>query len=154
LAKKGIAPKIKNLVGQLEFTDAELAHTEKSLADAGVQLPQFGNIEGALAKELNEETDEQKREKYLAEHEKEIIKTQASIRSHLASKKYKAKLELFKQNEPFVIKLQSQIRSFLAQKAHKEKLAFYKQSEGFAIKLQAHARGFLNRKAFNAQTLV
>lgn len=53
LASRGVAPNIKNLVGELQFTDAEIHATRQGLDAAGISMPSFGNIGSALAKELN-----------------------------------------------------------------------------------------------------
>lgn len=50
LAKLGLAPHIKNLVGKLQFTDEQLDATTKDLD--GVNMPQFDGVASALAKEL------------------------------------------------------------------------------------------------------
>ena len=57
LARRGLAERIGNLVGQLNFTDDQLQKTEKGLKDAGVPMPNFGDIGRELAKEINEEPE-------------------------------------------------------------------------------------------------
>lgn len=57
-ARKGITPHIQNLTGKLQFTDEQLQKTNQSLQEAGVQLPAFGDIGNALAKELKETEEE------------------------------------------------------------------------------------------------
>ena len=78
LAKKGLAPHIKNLLGQLSFTgtesnksrrksylfwlfeiDEQLDKTNESLEAAAVPMPAFGNIQKALEKELDEPSEEE-----------------------------------------------------------------------------------------------
>lgn len=80
LAKKGLAPHIKNLLGKLTFTgkyiflaqrllengltklilvDEQLDKTNESLEAAAVPMPAFGNIQKALEKELDEPSDEE-----------------------------------------------------------------------------------------------
>lgn len=44
-------------MGQLKFSDDQLQRTEKGLKDAGVPMPNFGNIGRELAKEINEEPE-------------------------------------------------------------------------------------------------
>lgn len=46
-------------MGQLKFSDDQLQRTEKGLKDAGVPMPNFGNIGRELAKEINEEPEEE-----------------------------------------------------------------------------------------------
>eukprot|EP00158_Paraphelidium_tribonemae_P005840 Partr_v1_DN27551_c0_g1_i1_m30118 putative IQ motif containing GTPase activating protein len=148
LAKKGIAPKIKNLVGQLDFTDEELLKTENSLQEAGVALPQFGNIEGALAKELNEETPEQLREKYLEEHQAQIIKCQSMARGKIARMAYAKKVDEYKKHEQFIIRLQTQIRANKVRKAHEARLKAFEANLDKIVQMQAFIRGYQKRREF------
>ena len=57
LARRGMAERIGNLLGQLKFSDDQLQKTEKGLKDAGVPMPNFGDIGRELAKEINEEPE-------------------------------------------------------------------------------------------------
>jgi hypothetical protein len=57
LARRGLAERIGNLVGRLKFSDDQLQATQKGLKDAGVTMPNFGNVGKELAKEINEEPD-------------------------------------------------------------------------------------------------
>lgn len=59
LARRGIAERIGNLLGQLQFSDDQLQKTQKGLKDAGVSMPNFGNVGRELAKEINEEPEEE-----------------------------------------------------------------------------------------------
>jgi Ras GTPase-activating-like protein IQGAP2/3 len=51
LAKLGKAERIGNLVGQFDFTDEQLAMTQKGLQ--GVAMPNFGDAKATLAKEAS-----------------------------------------------------------------------------------------------------
>jgi Ras GTPase-activating-like protein IQGAP2/3 len=57
LARRGLAERIGNLVGRLKFSDDQLQATQKGLKDAGVAMPNFGNVGKELAKEINEEPE-------------------------------------------------------------------------------------------------
>ncbi len=57
LARRGLAEKIGNLLGRLHFSDDQLQRTQKGLKDAGVVMPNFGNVGKELAKEINEEPE-------------------------------------------------------------------------------------------------
>ena len=59
LARRGMADRIGNLLGQLEFSDDQLQKTQKGLKDAGVPMPNFSNVGRELAKEINEEPEEE-----------------------------------------------------------------------------------------------
>lgn len=50
LAKLGLAPRISNLMGKLNFTDEELERTAQGLGN--IQMPAFGNISASLDKEV------------------------------------------------------------------------------------------------------
>jgi hypothetical protein len=57
LARRGLAERIGDLLGQLQFSDDQLRKTQKGLTDAGIPMPNFGNVGRELAKEINEEPD-------------------------------------------------------------------------------------------------
>lgn len=59
LARRGMADRIGNLLGQLQFSDDQLQKTQKGLKDAGVPMPNFSNVGRELAKEINEEPEEE-----------------------------------------------------------------------------------------------
>ena len=127
-------------MGKLKFTDEQLDATNKSLEESGVPMPQFSNIESALAKELPEDV----RDRFLKENEDKIIKSQAAVRSFLARK-------LFKQQQDRIRRLivaQAQIRMHMARSKHLAKLKHYKDNEGKVIVVQAHWRGHVVRKAY------
>jgi Ras GTPase-activating-like protein IQGAP2/3 len=49
-----MAERIGNLLGRLQFSDDQLQRTQKGLKEAGVAMPNFGNVGRELAKEINE----------------------------------------------------------------------------------------------------
>ncbi len=59
MARRGLAERIGNLVGHLQFSDDQLQQTQKGLKDSGVAMPNFGNVGKELAKEINEEPEEE-----------------------------------------------------------------------------------------------
>lgn len=59
LAKKGIAPRIRDLRGELSFTEEQLRTQGERLDESGLPLPSFGSIESSLAKEVKEPTQEE-----------------------------------------------------------------------------------------------
>ena len=59
LARRGLAERIGNLLGRLQFSDDQLEKTQKGLKDSGVAMPNFGNVGRELAKEINEEPEEE-----------------------------------------------------------------------------------------------
>lgn len=144
LARRGMAERISNLVGKIEFSDEELQRKQKGLEDAGVQMPSFGNIGRALAKEINEEpepepepepeeTEEEGespshgclpfwraewnipvRERELHDARSSIIALQAACRTHLVRTRHEAKLDGLQRAAYFIIALQAQCRGELA----------------------------------------
>lgn len=59
LSRRGMAQRIGNLVGRLKFSDDQLQQTQKGLNDAGVSMPNFKSVSRELAKEINEEPEEE-----------------------------------------------------------------------------------------------
>eukprot|EP01135_Chromosphaera_perkinsii_P009626 Nk52_evm76s1810 gene=Nk52_evmTU76s1810 len=58
LFKKGLGPKMSDLVGKVEFTEDEIDAINRELQKHGAQMPAFSKVGGVLAKELNEEDAE------------------------------------------------------------------------------------------------
>ena len=57
LARRGMAQRIGNLLGQLQFSEDQLQQAQDGLKEAGVAMPNFGNVGRELAKEINEEPE-------------------------------------------------------------------------------------------------
>lgn len=131
LAKLGLAPHIKNLVGKLQFTDEQLDATAQSLDEAGVPMPQFGGIAHALAAELPPVS----REEYLAENVHKIVKCQAQVRMHLARKKRLARIKYWKDNERSIVIAQAHYRGIVARRAYRERINRFKANEHLFVKV-------------------
>ncbi|KAF9476454.1 hypothetical protein BDN70DRAFT_951286 [Pholiota conissans] len=162
LARRGMASRIGNLLGQLHFSDDQLQQTQKGLKEAGVAMPNFGNVGRELAKEINEEpeveeeTEEERRDRMLLENEASIIAMQAQARGVLARKEFaffKTRIHLA---ERHVIKFQTHAAGALIRR----RLAAQRRAQSsltpWAIALQARARGalaqirgVLQRRRFN-----
>ncbi|KAE9410492.1 hypothetical protein BT96DRAFT_953076 [Gymnopus androsaceus JB14] len=168
LARRGLAERIGNLLGQLQFSDDQLQATQKGLTAAGVAMPNFGNVGRELAKEINEEpeveveTEDERRDRLLLENEASIIAFQAArtvLQGHLQlsahcraamtrrrmSQQRKARNDL----RPWVVALQSTIRGALARRRWRAHLARIAAFSASAVRLQAHLRGVLLRRRFN-----
>jgi len=52
-----MAQRIGNLIGHLHFSDDDLQKTQNGLKEAGVPMPNFGNVGRELAKEIDEEVE-------------------------------------------------------------------------------------------------
>jgi Ras GTPase-activating-like protein IQGAP2/3 len=50
-----MGPKIRDLRGQLSFTEEELRAEKAKMDEAGLPMPNFGSVESSLAKEMKEE---------------------------------------------------------------------------------------------------
>ena len=150
LTNKGIAPRIKNLVGKLDFTEEELQKTEDSLKEAGVSLPQFSNVEGVLALELQEdnESEEEKRQKYFEENERKVVKCQAIFRGQLVRKRISERAAHFASNQDKIAICQAAVRGHLSRKRINERNEYLKSHEKSIVKIQAFVRGRIGRRAF------
>ncbi|KAI1311958.1 hypothetical protein EDD11_003214 [Mortierella claussenii] len=168
LANKGMAPNIKNLVGQLQFTDAEIHATRQGLDAAGVSLPSFGNVGSALAKELNgpemavtevipeeEEpepepllSNQELRDLFWANNTDSIVRCQEIWRGALERKKFLARRNMLLQMEEFFVKVQAQGRGHLARRKCRARLQQLYRFEPQVVKIQAHLRGYLQRKRY------
>ncbi|KAF8175380.1 hypothetical protein BJ912DRAFT_988665 [Pholiota molesta] len=128
LARRGMASRIGNLLGQLHFSDDQLQQTQKGLKEAGVAMPNFGNVGRELAKEINEEPEVRKKPKKNVSRDRMLLENEASI-----------------------IAMQARARGFLARK----ELAFFKTrihlAERHIAKFQTHAKGALIRRHISAQ---
>ncbi|KAF9895940.1 hypothetical protein BX616_008494, partial [Lobosporangium transversale] len=145
LAQKGMAPNIKNLVGELQFTDAEIHATRQGLDAAGVSLPSFGNVGSALARELKgpefaiaeaipEEIEEEEpepetllsnqelRDLFWANNTDSIVRCQAIWRGALERKRFLARRNMLMEAEEFFIKLQAQTRGLLVRRKFHNRL--------------------------------
>ncbi|KAF9110510.1 hypothetical protein BGX27_006237 [Mortierella sp. AM989] len=173
LANKGMAPNIKNLVGELQFTDAEIHATRQGLDAAGISLPSFGNVGSALAKELKgperaiaeaipEEEEEEElepepetllsnqelRDLFWANNTSSIVRCQGIWRGALERKKFLARRNLHMQMEEFLIQVQAQSRGELTRRQFRNRMSLLYANEAQAVTIQAHVRGFLQRKKF------
>ncbi|GEM11050.1 ras GTPase-activating protein [Rhodotorula toruloides] len=87
LARRGVTGGMCDLVGQIEFTDAEVGAAQKGLNDAGVRMPNFAGIGKALDKHESPapppDTEEERRERRLREAEGGVRGLQAHARGVL-----------------------------------------------------------------------
>ncbi|KAF9412598.1 hypothetical protein BGZ94_000998 [Podila epigama] len=177
LASRGVAPNIKNLVGELQFTDAEIHATRQGLDAAGISMPSFGNVGSALAKELNspeiavvetipeepepepevpEEpkepetllSNQELRDLFWANNTESILKCQALFRTALERKRFVERRELHFDMEEFFIQVQAQGRGELARRRFRDRMNYLYTLEPQAVKIQAHLRGHLQRKKY------
>lgn len=152
LARLGRAERIGNLLGQLKFSDDQLQKTEKGLKDAGVPMPNFGNIGRELAKEMNEEpeveveTEEERRDRLLLENEASIVTLQSMARGFLRRRSHTTQKARIRLAERYVTKFQARCRGVIARVDAQEEKTQQSLTIPSIINLQARIRGFLARR--------
>ncbi|KAI0005064.1 hypothetical protein BJV74DRAFT_322488 [Russula compacta] len=153
LARRGLAERIGNLVGRLQFSDDQLQRTQKGLKDAGVPMPNFGNVGRELALEINEEpeeTEEEIRDRLLRENELSIISVQTLARGFLSRKAQATQIARLQLAQRYIIRAQAQSRGVLARRA----VADYRDQQvsvlPWVVTLQATCRGYLLRRQWYA----
>lgn len=108
---------IGNLVGKLEFTEAEIQNTQKGLDQAGVVLPNFRGVNKHFDPEPEpepEETEEERIERELGECEFSIKRLQRAARGALVRLRLGDTVEELWSYEYEVIHLQAAIRGMFA----------------------------------------
>ncbi|KAJ7068257.1 ras GTPase-activating protein, partial [Mycena amicta] len=152
LARRGMAQRIGNLLGHLKFSDDQLQRTQKGLKDAGVLMPNFGNVGQELAREINEEpeeeieTEEERRDRLLLDEAASIAALQCVARGYLV-RKYQATLRARMQlTEPHVAKFQAHCLGVLVRRRLEHQRRARRQLMPWTISLQAAARGFIIRR--------
>ncbi|KAG9292036.1 hypothetical protein G9A89_017935 [Geosiphon pyriformis] len=154
LSRRGLTPRIRNLLGKLEFTEEQLSVTQRGLDTSGVVMPSFANVGHALAAELNEfveepeETDEEKNRRYWQENLGKVIRCQAAFRTYLARRVLLERRQLHKNAEPFIIRVQALARGWFLRREWQERVRQMENLERWAIKLQALSRGAIARRKF------
>ncbi|KIP08317.1 hypothetical protein PHLGIDRAFT_69492 [Phlebiopsis gigantea 11061_1 CR5-6] len=157
LARRGLAQKIGDLLGQLQFSDDQLLKTQKGLKDSGVALPNFGNVGRELAKEINEEpeeeveTDDERRDRLLMENESSIIAVQTLARGFLARKAQATQRARLNLTERYVPKLQALARGALVRSRLAEEREERADLGDWIVSIQSHARGTLVRRDWQQQ---
>ncbi|KAJ3131038.1 hypothetical protein HK100_006938 [Physocladia obscura] len=132
LAAKRLAPSINNLVGKLTFTEDQIEETQQSLEASGVLMPQFGNIENALAA-----ASTPRPEKKYQENERMVYETETN--------------DHFRKNIAKLIQIQSLVRSKQARKIFndlREADRVYKITKIQAIARTRNAKHLLTAKKY------
>ncbi|KAH9918193.1 uncharacterized protein BXZ73DRAFT_92257 [Epithele typhae] len=152
LARRGLARRIGNLVGQLQFSDDQLQKTQRGLKEAGVAMPNFGNIGREIAKELNEEpeeepeTEDERRDRLLLECEDSIVALQAAARAYLVRKDQATQQARLRLAERYVPKIQAIARATLVRRQLVQSRQERRSLGPFITAMQACARGALVRQ--------
>ncbi|KAF8332668.1 uncharacterized protein EI90DRAFT_683028 [Cantharellus anzutake] len=155
LARRGLAQRIGNLLGQLEFSDDQLKQTQKGLTDSGVAMPNFGNVGRELAREINEEpeeepeTEEERQRRLLEENVDSIIAFQAFARGHLSRSALRMRITKLRTAQKSVVKTQALCRGHLARRKIDAVLIQHQSLLPWVTAVQARARGILARREHN-----
>ncbi|OBZ70404.1 Ras GTPase-activating-like protein rng2 [Grifola frondosa] len=156
LARRGLAQRIGNLVGHLQFSDDQLQRTQKGLKDAGVPMPNFGNIGRELAREINEEpeeepeTEDERRDRLLLECEDSIIALQSVARAYLVRREQIAQRAKMRLAERYVPKVQAMCRAALVRRHLERERQQRVNLAPWVLALQARARGALLRREWRS----
>ncbi|KAF8469444.1 hypothetical protein JB92DRAFT_3057212 [Gautieria morchelliformis] len=152
LSRRGMAQRIGNLVGRLKFSDDQLQQTQKGLKDAGVAMPNFGNVGRELAKEINEEpeveveAEDERRDRLLLECEASISALQSHLKGFLLRKAQATQRARLRLGERHIVRFQARCRGTLA----RQHLDHYREQQSnltpWIIALQATARGIVARR--------
>lgn len=145
LYRKGMVDfRIGNLVGQLEFAHHELEQTQRGLDKAGISMPSFSGMGASFGAEPEPEpveTEDERIERELREHEATIVEFQGQLRGALVRLRLGDTMQQLWDNEDVLLDLQSRIRGDWVRQ-----IAGYRlDMQRFATQLQASARGFLAR---------
>ncbi|CAE6429290.1 unnamed protein product [Rhizoctonia solani] len=159
LSRRGKAQRIGNLLGQLQFSDDQLAETQKGLAAAGVNLPNFKSVGNKLAQEINEEpeveveTEDERRDRLLLENEASIIALQAQARGYLIRRLQEARQSHLRLAERSLMKLQARGRGFLQRQKMSEARKQQADLDPWIRALQATSRGWLARRSLRSRVV-
>ncbi|THH02790.1 hypothetical protein EW026_g172 [Hermanssonia centrifuga] len=152
LARRGLAERIGNLVGHLQFSDDQLQQTQKGLKDSGVAMPNFGNVGKELAKEINEEpeeepeTEDERRDRLLMENEDSIVAAQAAARAFLVRKAQATQRGRIQFAERYVPGIQARARGVLFRRQMERERSERADMRDWVVVLQARARGAILRR--------
>ena len=136
--------RIGNLVGQLEFEHHELEEMQKGLDRAGVSMPSFSGMGASFGAEPEPEpveTEQERVDRELSEHEAMVVDLQAQVRGALARIKLGNDMQLLWDAEVMLVDLQARLRGDWARQIAEYRLGMRR----FAVNLQGSARGFLVR---------
>ncbi|RUS30189.1 hypothetical protein BC938DRAFT_479738 [Jimgerdemannia flammicorona] len=172
LARRNMAPTIRNLVGHLQFTDEQLHATQRGLDLAGVAMPNFRNVGYSLDRELNEipDTDEYEPMYYepndygeseedeplsprtptlnLEVIEEDSDEDREDYELELSESEKRAMFWNDADNARRLLKCQAIARTIPLHREFKEAQKRHRDLEPMIIKVQAQSRGYMYRKAW------
>jgi len=140
LFRKGIVDfKIGNLVGQLEFEQHELENMQKGLDQSGISMPNFSGLRPEPAEPV--ETEEDRIDRELRQHDEETIEFQAQLRGALQRLQLGEIVQALGDHEEAIVDLQARLRGGWSRQIHEYQLS----RRQFAVKLQSIVRGYIVR---------
>ncbi|ODQ50264.1 hypothetical protein SAICODRAFT_73541 [Saitoella complicata NRRL Y-17804] len=155
-AKGMMTERVRNLVGELDFTEEEISKTQRGIDAAGVRLPDFGG----LGKEFGEEpepepepveTKEERIARELKNASCEIELLQGHARGALERKRWAGIMNALWENEDIIADFQGIARGFLIRKEVSPRLDMRRTVFDALVPLQAIARGKLARRQMQAR---
>ncbi|CEP08000.1 hypothetical protein [Parasitella parasitica] len=155
LSRRNLAPNIKNLLGQLQFTNEELSATQRHLDMSGIAMPNFMNVGSSLRKELNEQNDEEEYtinvpDLIIEEEEGEFSDSEQSQSSSTEERDLTERYWSDKANQDKLRVCQSIARTFLARKEFNRAHDLRHSTEFVSLisQLQAYIRGKQAQRKF------
>ncbi|KAI9506479.1 hypothetical protein BX070DRAFT_186375 [Coemansia spiralis] len=144
LLRMGIAPEMRDLVGHLEFSDAQLKQTQAELDNLGANMPSFHLIDSSIVREQadKERAMQDRLEVERQELERRIVGVQALIRGRLARKVYTE----MRGWTAAIVRFQALCRGDLVRREIGDRLSMWSRVEKAVRRAQALARGYLVRQ--------
>ena len=136
--------RIGNLVGRLKFEDHELEEVQKGLERSGVSMPSFSGMSasfGAEAEPEPVESEEDRIERELKDHQETFLDLQAQLRGCLIRLRLGDQMQRLWDSESSIILLQSRVRGDFQREVYNYHLSMRR----CAVELQSASRGFLVR---------
>ncbi|KAG6861600.1 hypothetical protein C0995_014507 [Termitomyces sp. Mi166 len=152
-----MAQRIGNLLGRLQFSDDQLQKTQKGLKDAGVAMPNFGNVGRELAKEIDEEpeveveSEEERRDRLLLENEDAIVSFQARARGFLTRRFQSTLYGHMHLTERHIPKLQAHLRGAMVRRRLDQQRRSIVNLRPWVTSLQALVRGIILRRRWRSR---
>ena len=139
-------------MGKLEFTEAEIRKTQRSLDATGVALPNFKGVSSAVSGqpevvEEPKEREENRIARLIQAHDKEITLLQAHSRGALVRWRLSYELQTLEDYESALINLQACARGHLIRLQYFANAVTYKQINDWCTLLQSRCRGYLARSS-------
>ncbi|KAF8195779.1 hypothetical protein K438DRAFT_1968278 [Mycena galopus ATCC 62051] len=155
LARRNMALRIGNLLGELKFTDAQLQQTQQGLTAAGVAMPNFKNVRSELAREINEEpepeSEEERRDRLLLENEPSILALQSFARGYLVRQRQAILRARMKLTERYLAEFQAHCFGALVRRHLHQQRKAQRDIVPWVLTLQAAARAKIVRRRWRAR---